>query len=164
MSYELNEWKQIQKIAEELKRIADAQDIQANAALYQTIALGKITDKLVLIAKGIERLSDPTSFKVNERSLDGSPTKTSNLQGENTMSPFESRNRLADSRQRQGRVVYRPAGEGRITDCAPAEHTASSYQRYGWRQSLDGPDCRSDAGRHDWVVVHWQHCAATSRC
>ena len=81
------QWKQIQKIAEELKRIADAQVLAANASVRQAIAQEKISDTLVFINIALERLSDPTSFKVNERSLDGSPTTTSNLQGENNMSP-----------------------------------------------------------------------------
>ena len=73
MAYELNEWKQIQKIAEELKRIADAQVLAANASVRQAIAQEKISDTLVFINIALERLSDPTSFKVNERSLDGLP-------------------------------------------------------------------------------------------
>ena len=91
MSYELNEWKQIQKIAEELKRIADIQALAANTAIRQASALEKISDTLVFINIGIERLSDPTGFQVNERSLDRpSPKSTSNLKGENTMAPLKA--------------------------------------------------------------------------
>ena len=100
MSYELNEWKQIQKIAEELKRIADAQVLAANASVRQAIAQEKISDTLVFINIGILSVfPTPTGFKVNERSLDRpSPKSTSNLKGENYYgTKIEGRNRLADS-------------------------------------------------------------------